>query len=123
MSYNSQGKFEMHRKSKLKYDIKEETSLSKRLRVSRIRGKMLVEKGLLSSEEYEKNLNKILIEEAERRRILDILKKENSTVSKISKVLTIDPQMVVAHLIALMKNKKVAIVDETDEEYVYQFIK
>ncbi|MHA1378409.1 MAG: ArsR family transcriptional regulator [Candidatus Helarchaeota archaeon] len=105
-----------------KYDIKEEMDLSERLRVNRIRGKILVEKGILSNDEYQANLNKILVEEAERRKILDILKQESSTVSKISQILNLEPKNVVIHLIALIKNRKVKIVGEEEEEYIYKLI-
>ncbi|NVM05112.1 MAG: ArsR family transcriptional regulator [Candidatus Helarchaeota archaeon] len=103
-----------------KYDLKEEVSYSKRLRVFRRKGKELVEKGLMSEEDYQKKLNYILIEEAERRKILEILKEGQCTISKISDITGIDSQKIVKHMIALMKNRKIAIVDDNEEEYIYK---
>lgn len=102
-----------------KYNLKEEASYSKRLRIFRHKGKELVERGILSEEDYQIQLNKILVEEAERRRIVDILKEGPSIISKISKITGIESQNVVKHMIALMKNRKVAILRDNGEEYVY----
>lgn len=109
----------MNKKDKLKYDLEEEISNSKRLRVFRRKGKELVEKGLMSQEDYQVKLNNMLVEEAERRKILKILKEGQSTISKISDITGINSQRIVKHMIALMKNRKIIIVDDNKEEYIY----
>lgn len=110
----------MDKMDDLKYDLEEEISNSKRLRVFRRKGKELVEKGLMSEEDYHVKLNNILVEEAERRKILEILKEGQSTISKISDITRIDSQKIVKHMIALMKNRKITIVDDNVEEYIYK---
>jgi hypothetical protein len=109
----------MDKMDDLKYDLEEEISNSKRLRIFRRKGKELVEKGLMSQEEYQIKLNNILVEEAERRKILEILKEGQSTISQISDTTGIDSQKIVKHMIALMKNRQIAIVDDNKDEYVY----
>jgi len=112
----------MDKKNHSKYDLKEESSYSKRLRVFRRKGKELVEKGLMSEEDYKVKLDNILVEEAERRKILEILNKGQATISVISNNTGIESQKIIKHMIALMKNRKVAIVSNNEEEYIYQII-
>ena len=110
----------MAKKDNFEYDLEEETSYSKRLRTFRRKGKDLVEKRLMSEEDYQVKLDKILVEEAERRKILEILNKGQATISMISNNAHIESQKIINHMVALMKNRKVAIVGNNEEEYIYQ---
>ncbi|MHA1301107.1 MAG: ArsR family transcriptional regulator [Candidatus Helarchaeota archaeon] len=112
----------MEKNSETNYNLEEERKLSKRLRVSCARGKILLEQGIFTEEQYKKLIDRVLVEEGERRRIVEALKNGSSTVSEISQTLGLKPKIIVLHLVALIKNRIVAISGENEEEYIYKLI-
>ena len=80
------------------------------------KGRLLIEKGEIKLEEYERLMEGIMQNDMERRMIINELKSSPLTVSEIASRLNLQPRRVFRHLTTLRRRKIVTVAGERKGE-------
>lgn len=87
------------------------------------KGEFLLREKKITEDQFDELLDKILKDEIERELISKVLREKGPTsIEEISKTTTLEPKLILQHLIALKKLNLVNIVGESGDDYLYALI-
>ncbi len=92
---------------------------SERLRWLIGKGDILVQNGILNDERFQSLIDATVKDEIERYSIEQVLRTQPTTITKMSKILKIEKDCILWHLLAMIKWNRVEIVGVEKNEYVY----